>query len=198
MVQVIWNLCTPSKSFSGVQFLSIYSRFVATGESIVDDWATMFVDIIPIRTPPRYGPPDESLQSQYKESRPSNNLFDPNVLYGSNHILPKLDESGRLENIPICKPSLLAYQNRHVSLKPSMKTQQDNQPYQAHRLIACVWASATYTIRGDHFAVEDGHRRLLEWITYKKVVGFDHIYLYDNTGGLSQWHITQSSCRFIS
>jgi hypothetical protein len=51
-----------------------------------------------------------------------------------------------------------------------------------HRLASCLWASAGYTTRGNRFAVNDGQRRLLEWITYNKLIGFDHFYIYDNSG----------------
>lgn len=51
-----------------------------------------------------------------------------------------------------------------------------------HKLVSCLWSSTGYTTRGNRFAVNDGQRRLLEWITYNKQIGFDHFYLYDNSG----------------
>jgi hypothetical protein len=54
-----------------------------------------------------------------------------------------------------------------------------------HNLVACVWASAGYTTRGHRFAVNDGQRRLLEWIHFNQLVGFDHFYIYDNSGAFS-------------
>ena len=47
------------------------------------------------------------------------------------------------------------------------------------------WASAGYATRGDRFAINDGQRRLLEWITYKQMIGVEHFYLYDNSGAFS-------------
>lgn len=44
---------------------------VKTGNSVQNDWATMFVDLIPIRTPPRYGPPHEFLVPHYREGLPA-------------------------------------------------------------------------------------------------------------------------------
>jgi hypothetical protein len=40
--------------------------------------------------------------------------------------------------------------------------------------------------RGNRFAINDGQRRLLEWITYNKLIGIEHFYLYDNSGAFSQ------------
>jgi hypothetical protein len=55
-------------------------------------------------------------------------------------------------------------------------------PEKSHRLASCLWASAGYTTRGNRFAVNDGQRRLLEWIQYNTLIGFDHFYVYDNSG----------------
>ncbi|KAL3923738.1 MAG: hypothetical protein SGILL_001476 [Bacillariaceae sp.] len=40
---------------------------IRTGASVIDDYATIFVDVIPIRTPPRYGAPNEFLPPYYKD-----------------------------------------------------------------------------------------------------------------------------------
>jgi hypothetical protein len=40
---------------------------VKTGLSIIDDYATIFVDLIPIRTTPRYGPPEQVLSPYNKD-----------------------------------------------------------------------------------------------------------------------------------
>lgn len=52
-----------------------------------------------------------------------------------------------------------------------------------HLLSACLWASAAFRTRGmtrgADIATND---RLIEWIEFHLMVGFDHIYLYDNSG----------------
>ena len=150
---------------------------VRSGETVQNDWASLFVDLIPIRTAPRYGPPNQWLQPKYKDFLDKNVTarFDPVAAWGDQHILPAIEDSGRLENIPICKPSLQTYADMDPKIAPF-------DPPKKHRLVSCLWASAGYATRGNRFAINDGQRRLLEWITYNKLIGFDHFYVYDNTG----------------
>ena len=58
-------------------------------------------------------------------------------------------------------------------------------PQKKHNLVSCIWASAGYATRGERFTINDGQRRLLEWITHNKLIGFDHFYLYDNSGAFN-------------
>jgi Glycosyltransferase family 92 len=155
---------------------------VRSGETVHDDWASLFLDLIPIRTPPRFGPPDQYLQPIYKdfETTDPEMRFDPVTAWGENHILPKIDDSGRWENIPICKPSIMTY--GEANTEEEVMDVEKNEPVKHHRLVSCIWASAGYTTRGNRFAINDGQRRLLEWITYNRLIGFDHVYLYDNSG----------------
>jgi Glycosyltransferase family 92 len=158
---------------------------IRTGSSVVNDYATIFVDLIPLRTPPRYGPPNEFFPPYYKEFqlKPQEDSFDPSVAWGDNQIMPKIKDSGRWENIPICKPSLLEYgkqQDDNAVLAPASAT--EKVPYKANKLVSCLWASAGYATRGERFAINDGQRRLLEWVTYNKLIGVEHFYLYDNSG----------------
>ena len=51
-----------------------------------------------------------------------------------------------------------------------------------HKLTACLWAAATFTTRGNAEAVTNTQARIIEWIEFHLMVGFDHIYVYDNTG----------------
>ena len=53
---------------------------IRLGNSIVDDWATLFLDIIPVRTPPRYGPPKDFLAPKWQIP----NTFTQNVEWGHN------------------------------------------------------------------------------------------------------------------
>lgn len=152
---------------------------IRTGASVKDDWATLFVDLITIRTPPRWGAPHQYLAPKYAEFRSFHEKFDPQAAWGDKHILPRIEDSGRWENIPICLPSLLQYEGQEAKELPATR---DEKPQKKHKLVSCIWASAGYTTRGNRFAVNDGQRRLLEWISHNRNIGFDHFYIYDNTG----------------
>ena len=159
---------------------------IRTGSSVKDDFATIFLDIVPIRTPVRYGAPNVFLPPYYKEFQDSKLAFDPAMEWGTNHTLPLIENSGRWANIPICKPTLLTYGN-HID-KPAVlapKESEEKAPVKMNRLVSCIWASAGYSTRGNRFAINDGQRRLLEWITYNKLIGIDHFYVYDNSGAFS-------------
>lgn len=159
-------------------------EIVRNGSSVKNDWASLFVDLIPLRTPPRFGVPHQYFAPWYREYQTTepDELFYPNVTWGSHHVFPKLQDSGRWENLPICLPSLMQYEDQPVEDLPATA---EEKPPKKHRLVNCVWASTGYTTRGERFAVNDGQRRLLEWITYNKIVGFDHFYVYDNSGAFS-------------
>ncbi|CAB9507485.1 Pfam:DUF23 [Seminavis robusta] len=164
---------------------------VRTGASIDPDThqASLFVDVIPIRTPPRYGLSNEFLQPKYADSDNNHHTegrFDPTLEWGEHHILPRIEDSGRWENFPICRPSLQEYYSptRAAAAQPPPPKEMERNDQVAprmHRLVSCMWASAGYTTRGERFAINDGQRRMLEWIHYNKLLGFEHFYLYDNS-----------------
>eukprot|EP00559_Dactyliosolen_fragilissimus_P008562 CAMPEP_0184872140 /NCGR_PEP_ID=MMETSP0580-20130426/41115_1 /TAXON_ID=1118495 /ORGANISM="Dactyliosolen fragilissimus" /LENGTH=764 /DNA_ID=CAMNT_0027374885 /DNA_START=177 /DNA_END=2471 /DNA_ORIENTATION=+ len=79
---------------------------VKSGRSVVDDYATLYVDLVPVRTPPRYAHPMAYMPPRYAEKK---NTWLDTEFYGTNHILPRIQDSGRWTNIPICKPSLMTY-----------------------------------------------------------------------------------------
>lgn len=97
--------------------------------------------------------------------------------FGTNHIIPLIEDSGRWENIPICKPSLQTY-DKIPDEKPSTNTTK-------HTLVACTCASNSYQTRSKR-NVLNGKRRLKEWTTFHLLAGFDHIYIYDNSGAFSK------------
>ena len=170
---------------------SQFQTTVREGTSVENDYATLFLDLIPIRTPPRFGNPAQYFQPKYKEEE-SHDPFDPIMAYGTNHILPRIEDSGRIENIPICKPSLMTYEENESTTTTTITTTNgdDNKvvvvtPQKKHNLVSCIWASAGYATRGERFTINDGQRRLLEWITHNKLIGFDHFYLYDNSGAFN-------------
>eukprot|EP00934_Nitzschia_sp_Nitz4_P004529 Nitzschia sp. Nitz4//scaffold12_size214221//122547//124958//NITZ4_001507-RA/size214221-processed-gene-0.354-mRNA-1//-1//CDS//3329535041//4519//frame0 len=176
-------------------------ELVRDGTSVQNDWATLFVDLIPVRTPPRYGPPGEFLVPHYREGLPPNLLekvgtFDAMDAWGRDHVLPALDDSGRWANIPICKPSLMTYHPDAMKKETLVKSLPQEQYPRIdrnlqtsgevkHRLIGCLWASSGYATRGERYAINDGQRRLAEWITFNKLLGFDHFYVYDNSGAFT-------------
>jgi hypothetical protein len=165
---------------------------VRTGASVKGDYATLFVDLVPLRSPPRYGSPQAFFPPYYREFQISGNgAFNASLEWGSDHILPLVENSGRWANIPICKPSLLTYgKQKDDAAALAVATDksdpsQSMEPVKQHHLASCLWTSSGYATRGNRFAINDGQRRLLEWITYNKLIGVDHFYLYDNSGAFS-------------
>jgi hypothetical protein len=192
---------------------------VQSGNSILSDGTpTLHVDVIPIRTPPRYGTKDMYLSQDmigppqewglhekefwgWRGTNQSHSAtvtgFQPQQAWGDKHVLPAVEASGRWTNLPICQP-------------PQVPTNESNPPVRTethltttttgmvearaespsttkpHFLAACLWASAVYKARGvDTTMNADPSLRLLEWIEFHLMVGFDHIYVYDNSGSQS-------------
>jgi len=54
------------------------------------------------------------------------------------------------------------------------------------KLIACTWTSSSFETRGGKTKVSDGDQRLLQWLEFNKLVGVDHVYVYDNSGAFSE------------
>jgi len=176
---------------------------ISDGSTVLNDYATMFVDLVPIRTPVRYDTPVQFLPPRYGKP----NTFDPQEEWGDAHFLPLIEDSGRWENIPICKPTLQTYGlDEEPELPPDEDTAQGNtfkdffhasettpfsttlyQPQKkVHGLVACTWASTSFRTRGDKAKINDGKRRLFEWLTFHFLSGFDHIYIYDNSGAFTK------------
>jgi len=159
---------------------------VREGTSVVDDWATLFVTLVPIRTPPRYGAPGRFLPPKYQYGTPHN--FTVSTEWGASHVLPRVEDSGRWENVPICLPTYKAYP---TATSPPKEVQpetpigvslfQSTKNTKKHRVVACAWASLTYSTRGDRFKIDDGARRADEWIRFHLLTGIDHIFIYDNS-----------------
>ena len=176
---------------------------IASGDSVLSDGTpSVYVDLVPIRTAPRYGKsmsyftPDmagdtlypfedrfgfnnltksnilktgDSVGSDNADNHPErlmHNGFDPWLFWGKRHVLPRIEASGRYENLPVC-------------LNPSISGGVGSK---MHKLTACLWASATFTTRGNAEKVTNAQSRIMEWIEFHLMVGFDHIYVYDNTG----------------
>ena len=174
----------------------------------------LYLDIIPIRTPVRID--EYLLTKQHVGPTYVNTIlkrYDTRKKFGTNHVIPKIQDSGRWENIPICPRYDIIQQqkqqlnlpvstkeedfdanNNHggsggdniiektedggTSMASNKKKENNKKPY---RLILCTWTSASYTRRGDATRISDSGQRLLEWIEYHWMVGFEHIFIYDNS-----------------
>ncbi len=162
---------------------------VKEGSSVIDDQATLFLSLVPVRTPPRYGKPDRFLSPRFEINKNNRNFSVP-LEWGDSHILPRIQDSGRWENIPICLPTYKAYP---LATAPPPKEIPPEVPVTAirnstkgtkkNRVVACAWASLSYSTRGDRFNIDDGARRADEWIRFHLLTGVDHIFIYDNSSG---------------
>ena len=105
-------------------------------------------------------------------------VFDAAKNFGTRHFLPDMDDAGRWGNLPIC--------DRQSALVPAGETSTTNEGNsKQYTLVGCTWTSASYTRRGDAVRISDSPQRLEEWILFHFLVGFDHVYIYDNTDGNS-------------
>jgi hypothetical protein len=155
-------------------------RQLATGNTILSDGTpTVYVDLIPIRTSVRY---DELYLTEDMigpKARWGMDAFNATERWGERNVLPRIEASGRWENIPICLPPSLPENAESVDVPlPATETKKATKP---HYLSACLWASAEFKTRGvKHGATTDTQDRLEEWIEFHLMTGFDHIYVYDN------------------
>ena len=142
----------------------------------------MVLDIVPIRTPARRNDQDGYF---FHEGHGGPMTFDAAKMWGREHILPVTTASGRWENLPVCtfkKPQLVATISDGDDTRGNADKIPDKKP---HRLVACTWTSAQHQRRGNERRISDGKSRLREWIAFNLEVGFDHVYVFDNTGANS-------------
>jgi hypothetical protein len=135
---------------------------VSTGSTVVGGIPSIYLDLVPIRTPAR-----ETREGYCPQV---GSTFDFKKEWGSNHILPPVEESGRLSNIPVCQPPKVNSPSHDDAKKP-------------HYIVGCLWASAAFTTRGATDIFDTSvTQRLLEWLVYHLFVAkLDHVYVYDNT-----------------
>ena len=126
---------------------------------------------------------DDPIRSS-STTRLMKNGFNPLLFWGRlHHVIPRIEASGRWENLPVCKHPGVGYETSNYSSSTSSSVKVDVvENKKQHKLIACLWASASFTTRGNAQAVSDTSKRLMEWIEFHLLVGFDHIYVYDNSG----------------
>ena len=132
---------------------------ITCGSHVVNDESNLWLDLVPIRTPVRRGRPLFTQDHIGPDLLKKTIVFDTQQLWGNQHVLPPIRDSGRWSNIPICLPP----------------------PPQHYRLVACTWTAASYTRRGDAVTMSDTEQRLREWILFHEMVGFEQIHIYDNT-----------------
>ena len=128
-----------------------------------------YVDLAPIRTPARYEEgylltPDQVGPHEYATLH----RFNATEQYRDRAKLPTFDQVGRLENLPVCLG------------QPSASNKASDQAPK-HQLVACAWVAASYARRGGRSSVADAPERLREWLAFHRMVGFNHVYIYDNT-----------------
>ena len=163
------------------------SKMIATGETILSDGTpSVHVDLIPIRTPPRYGPQEFYFPEGMIEPDAAN-TFDAKKRWGDRNVMPRVEASGRWTNIPICFPPSTGSVDEAVTAQDQKRRiSAQSAPTigkKPHTLSACVWAASSFHTRGaGNPPVSDTMRRLEEWIEFHLMVGFDHIYVYDNSG----------------
>ena len=156
---------------------------VATGATVLSDGTpTLWLDIVPIRTPARYkklhlGPELIGSIENLQHADPWNVTQE----LGSAHIVPAVEASGRWANLPVCVP----YAPEDVKDNALMNSVQSTSQ-KPHYLSACLWASTEFKTRGQKKgALSDTSQRLREWLTFHFMVGFDHVNVYDNSGANS-------------
>eukprot|EP00934_Nitzschia_sp_Nitz4_P002058 Nitzschia sp. Nitz4//scaffold98_size77359//51989//54343//NITZ4_005552-RA/size77359-processed-gene-0.151-mRNA-1//-1//CDS//3329560769//2058//frame0 len=157
----------------------------------LDDIPSVYLDLVPIRTPPR-----EDLTG-YLPQLGNLSTFDPMLEWGTGHVLPPVNESGRWANIPVC-PSPVQKSNEPIS-HISKKLATPAKAEQKHFLVGCLWASAVFAERGGSELDRHTQSRLLEWLTYHlDIAGFDHMYVYDNTEAFTNQTSLESVVRLFN
>jgi hypothetical protein len=137
----------------------------------------LHLDLIPIRTPARRRfllTPNHTGPELFK----STPLFDTPIHFGTDHILPHPNDAGRWANLPICSLPVDNSVDMNERNKVESTAPTNTKP---NRLVACTWAASSYSRRGDVIRVSDSAARLEEWIHFHLLVGFDHLYVYDNS-----------------
>ena len=163
---------------------------IASGKSVVDGVPSLYLDLIPIRTPVRKSREGFGLPGV------ANVSFDPERAWGGARVLPRIEASGRWANIPICRPPKV--DEGSSAIDPSELATAASRPNddavvaaaareKTHFLVACVWASHSFSTRGQADDADSSTAgRLREFLSYHlRIAGFDHVYVYDNSDATS-------------
>lgn len=133
----------------------------------------LLLDIVPIRTPSRRNDRDGYF---FHEGHGGPMTFNASKAFGDDYVVPDTNDSGRWENLPVC--ALKSASDGKEQAVASIKSDEEK----PHQLVACTWTSALHQRRGNERRISDGKSRLREWITFHLEAGFDHMYIFDNTG----------------
>ena len=148
----------------------------------------IWLDIIPVRSPARrdqWWLSKEQVGPEYWKALP---YFNATEEYGADHVLPSLQDSGRIANLALC-PAISSthhgdQQEEAGATSPNRNLTRSiatTSIQRRHQFVVCTWTAASYHRRGDSTKIEDAALRLEEWIVFHRLAGVDHIYLYDNT-----------------
>lgn len=149
----------------------------------------LWVDVIPIRTPPRakfWLTPQMIGPQLYQQHQASANFFDAKATYGNDHALPQIADSGRWANLPVCPRAA----NSHLDKAASTNDQSPTTTDKPYSMVLCTWTSASYHRRGEDEdqPMDDTVLRLREWLIFHRMVGFEHVVIYDNSQGIDDYH----------
>jgi hypothetical protein len=154
-------------------------QMVAEGTTVYAGIPSLYIDVVPIRTPPREG------IRGYNSYHINGSTFKPVEEWGSMHILPPVDKSGRWANIPVCPPVVKPKKDLHSTVSTTRSGDQSG-ALKENYLTGCLWASAAFSVRGEERLDTSTSHRLLEWLTYHlEVAGFDKMIVYDNTAAFT-------------
>lgn len=127
-------------------------------------------------------PPDPPLSKSIKSESSSSSNSDTAKTHSSNHYF---DPSTLITSkTPSSSTSLKTSTSIIDRLLDTNKQEQSRiMTTKKHYLSACLWASSAFRTRGQSRGSDKAtNDRLIEWIEFHLMVGFDHIYLYDNSG----------------
>eukprot|EP00804_Cyclotella_cryptica_P012123 CCRYP_009834-RC/>CCRYP_009834-RC protein AED:0.07 eAED:0.07 QI:207/1/1/1/0.66/0.57/7/247/796 len=156
----------------------------------------LLLDVVPIRTPPRRNDRDGFF---FHRGHGGPTTFNASEAYGDEYVVEEAKDSGRWENLPVCSLEPRPNIDEHSSFgktdgilqstvsieRSAVRNNQLPNTKKRHRLVACTWTSAIHQRRGNERRIADGKSRLREWITFHLEAGFDHMYIFDNTGANS-------------
>ena len=167
-------------------YCDIPPQFQSALQSFPSSDPGLWVDVIPIRTPARYKfwlTPQMVGPTFYQQHQSSTHFFDAKKAYGNRHLLPPIADSGRWANLPVCpeRPSA------EPSPRSADRATESNKPY---HMVLCTWTSASYHRRGEDNdqPMDDTILRLREWLIFHRMVGFEHVVIYDNTRGIDDYN----------
>ncbi|KAL9186044.1 hypothetical protein ACHAXT_005282 [Thalassiosira profunda] len=160
------------------------ASIVASGQSVFEGTPSIYLDLVPIRTPARRT--REGFSIPGVNSAP---MFDPRSAWGDSHVVPRVEASGRWTNIPICQSpkvdelASIATESKRNGVKDATTNLLGKAQNKTHFLVGCVWASESFATRGQTDDTDSSTSdRLREFLAYHtQIAGFDHIYLYDNS-----------------